>query len=66
MELESVIDEALALLPSDSTIRVDLSQGGWRVHLEVYGNVVIPPANHATLAEAIRDAIDTALSFMVG
>lgn len=66
MELESVIDEALALLPSDSTIRVDLSQGGWRVHLEVYGNVVTLPATHTTLAEAIRDAIDTALSFMVG
>ena len=66
MDLEAVIDEALALLPSDSVIRVDLSQGGFRVHLEVYGNVVALPPNHATLAEAIRDAIDTALSFMVG
>jgi hypothetical protein len=66
MKLESVIDEALALLPADSTIRVDLSQGGFRVHLEVYGNVVTLPANHATLAEAIRHAVDTALSFMVG
>jgi hypothetical protein len=66
MKLESVIEEALSVLPTDSIVRVDLSQGGFRVHLEVHGNVVILPATHETLAEAIQHAVETALSFMVG